>query len=470
MDVKEATRTIQSKLDDSGWFDDVTHAELRDISGVFRDLSGHDARQVYDQLKADGKLDKWVEEMNSDGWFGTGGLSASEKTDLFNTLASKLSGAQLADFSTHLSPEDVIALGKSVASHADANTATDYVKAMAPQTTAAPSARNDSSPGHANLGLENPAARAVGEVLASLPPAAFGAAINGLRNDQLAAVMKTAAGMTIGSPAIDTSTNGMPSGQAIDYDPRLLTQILDNAAKSGDALAQARTFEAASTQLKTMQEDVNFPMTYTDQGNDLRAVADAMTRLLKSNPTGIMSQFESTLDRYGTSLVPYTSEMVAQGRGNDLRDIIVGLRNGPGSGDPSSMYAVLEAKDANGESYHPNAQTLGYFVGAVQVGMSQHAGGAKADGELLKTIFGTASGAIGAANPAAGVFAAVLGGTYVVASDEIAQSVADGNTDAKDALRTMAYPHDAKGKPYNGAAEAEYDSAMDRVINANRDD
>ena len=87
MDVKEATRTIQGKLDDSGFLDDVTHAELRDINGVFRELSSQDARQVYDGLKAHGKLDKWVEEMNSGGWFGTGGLSAGEKTDLFNMLA-----------------------------------------------------------------------------------------------------------------------------------------------------------------------------------------------------------------------------------------------------------------------------------------------------------------------------------------------------------------------------------------------
>ncbi|ALN89479.1 hypothetical protein [Lysobacter gummosus] len=469
MDVKEATRTIQGKLDDSGFLDDVTHAELRDINGVFRELSSQDARQVYDGLKAHGKLDKWVEEMNSGGWFGTGGLSAGEKTDLFNMLAGKLTGAQLADFSGHLSSEDVIALGKAVASHADANTAVDYVKAMAPQTTGQSAPRNDSSAGHASLGVENPAARAVGEVLASMPPAAFGAAIDGLRSDQLAAVMKTAAGMTISSPAIDFNSRGAPSGVAIDYDPRLLTRILDNAAKSGDASAQAKTFQAASGQLKTMREDVSFPSTYVDQGNDLRAVADAMTGLLKKNPSGIMSELESKLDRNGNSLIPYTSEMVAQDRGLDLREIIEGLKTGPVAGTNSADYIAEPVADSRKALYYPHAQTLGYFVGAIEVGMSKEASNAKAEGDLLKNVFATTAGALGAVNPAAGAFGAAANGVYVVADDALAADIASGRKDARDELRDRAYPREKNNAPYEGAAEKEYDTAASRVVNAHRD-
>ena len=462
MDVDQATRAIETKLDDSGWFDDVTHDELRDINKIIQDLSPADARAVFDKLKADGKLDKWVDEMNSGGWFGSGGLSASEKGELFNALANRLSGSQLAEFSSHLDHDGIVALGQAVASHGRSDIAVEYVQAMASRTTEGEHTRSDGGLFHSSVTTEDPEARAIGEVLATLRGHDFNQAIKSLDANQLAAVMATASGSKLNT----TSSMG-GSSTTVDYDPKLLTQIIDNAANSIDPAVKATVFQAASAQLKEIRDAGNVMVPYIGKGDDTRAVTDAMTRLLRSDTTGIIGQLEDHLDRDGVSLIPYTTEMVAQGRSKELGEIITDLQLGNDrKGDAVSRFEQAQA-GTTGQPYYANAQSLGYFVGAVQVGLAENSASAKDTGDMLKTIFGVVTGAGGAANPGAGVAGAVLNGLTTATVDAVVKSVENGNKDIRAALRELAFPHASDGSLYRGPAEGAYDEAVGRVIDAN---
>jgi LysM repeat protein len=100
--VDEAVKKIEKKLDESGLLDEVTHKDLKDIKDIFQDLSPEDAKAVYERLKTDGKLEKFLDEMNSDAGKKFGGLDGKEKFDLFNTLVSKLDDKQLDDLSSRM--------------------------------------------------------------------------------------------------------------------------------------------------------------------------------------------------------------------------------------------------------------------------------------------------------------------------------------------------------------------------------
>ncbi len=110
--VDEAVKQIKKKLDESKVLDEVTHKDLNDIKGIFQDLSPAEAQAVYERLKADGKLEKFLDEMNSNAGKKFGGLNKEEKFELFNTLANKLDGKQLDDLASRMSPEDAEQLDK----------------------------------------------------------------------------------------------------------------------------------------------------------------------------------------------------------------------------------------------------------------------------------------------------------------------------------------------------------------------
>ena len=85
-----AVSEIEKKLDESGWFSDVTHQDLLDINNILKQLPPQQTNEVISKLSHE-SLSKWAEEISSNGIFGTGGLSADERKDLFKNLASDLS-------------------------------------------------------------------------------------------------------------------------------------------------------------------------------------------------------------------------------------------------------------------------------------------------------------------------------------------------------------------------------------------
>ena len=93
--VDTAVDKIENHLDETGLFNDVTHNELQEINNTLKQLSSEQTNAVVSQL-SDVSLEKWADEITSNGWLGTGGLSANERSELFSDLAAKLEPEQMA--------------------------------------------------------------------------------------------------------------------------------------------------------------------------------------------------------------------------------------------------------------------------------------------------------------------------------------------------------------------------------------
>jgi hypothetical protein len=451
--VDDAVNTIQDNLSES-WRDwDVSHGDLIQNNRVLAELSPQQRNEAIARL-GDGDLDKWANEIN-----GTlGDLSASERQDLFNTLAEGLDGEQLARVTAAFEGHDgsIAELGRAIGERAPATVRVDYVERMAEQTATGDKLGLDVGFGTSSSTTGDPEAVAVGEVLASLSddPASFDRALGALSDKQLEAVLESAAG-----GSMTTFSSGHGSATTVDYDPALLADIVNAAARSDDAATKARVFEGAAGQLQDIQDAGGLMTPYIGQSDDVAAVADAMGNLLDSDPNGIVTQLRTNNDPAGQAMVSYTAGLLASGQEDRVRDTIVRLQQGnDGSGNAYDAF-----KDP------VVSRNLGYFTGATAAAINDVTSDREAQADMLKNIFGAGFGAAGAANPAAGVIASIGNGITAQTIDSIVDAVADGDKELKQALYELGIPRDASGAINDdGPGVDSYNAAFAAVAEANR--
>ena len=88
---------------------------------------------------------------------------------------------------------------------------------------------------------------------------------------------------------------------------------------------------------------------------------------------------------------------------------------------------------------------------------------------MLKNIFGTIAGATGAANPASGVVSSVVNGLTQAVVNEVTDGLNKGTMDMQEAIEKLLFPRNTEtGALYEGAAEADFDSAFNRVVIRNQ--
>lgn len=451
--VNDAVNTVRDNLSE-GWTDwDVSHGDLLENNRVLAGLTPEQRNEAIAKL-GDGDLDKWADEIH-----GTlGDLSASERQDLFNTLAEGLDGEQLARVTAAFEGHggSIAELGQAIADRAPATVRVDYVERMAGQTTSGDQHDIDVGLGYSNSTRTDPEAIAVGKVLASLSddPASFDRAVAKLSDKQLDAVLESAAGSSM-----TTVSGGYSSSTSVDYDPALLAGIVNAAARSDDAATKARIFEGAADQLQDIQDAGGLFTPYVGQKDDISAVADAMGNLLDSDPNGIVTQLRTSNDPSGQAMVSYTAGLLASGQEDRVRDTIVRLQQGnDGAGNAYDAF-----KDP------VVSRNLGYFTGATAAAINDVTSGREAEADMLKNIFGAGFGAAGAANPAAGVIASVGNGITAQAIDSIVDAVAEGDKELKQALYELGIPRDASGAINDeGAGVDSYNAAFAAVAEANR--
>lgn len=451
--VNDAVNTVRDNLSE-GWTDwDVSHGDLLENNRVLAGLTPEQRNEAIAKL-GDGDLDKWADEIH-----GTlGDLSASERQDLFNTLAEGLDGEQLARVTAAFEGRggSIAELGQAIADRAPATVRVDYVERMAGQTTSGDQHNIDVGLGYSNSTRTDPEAIAVGKVLASLSddPASFDRAVAKLSDKQLDAVLESAAGSSM-----TTVSGGYSSSTSVDYDPALLAGIVNAAARSDDAATKARIFEGAADQLQDIQDAGGLFTPYVGQKDDISAVADAMGNLLDSDPNGIVTQLRTSNDPSGQAMVSYTAGLLASGQEDRVRDTIVRLQQGnDGAGNAYDAF-----KDP------VVSRNLGYFTGATAAAINDVTSGREAEADMLKNIFGAGFGAAGAANPAAGVIASVGNGITAQAIDSIVDAVAEGDKELKQALYELGIPRDASGAINDeGAGVDSYNAAFAAVAEANR--
>jgi hypothetical protein len=88
-------------------------------------------------------------------------------------------------------------------------------------------------------------------------------------------------------------------------------------------------------------------------------------------------------------------------------------------------------------------------------------------GSLSHTI--SADESIGAANPTSGVVSSVLNGLTQAIVNEVTDGLNKGTMDMEEAIEKLPFPRNSEtGAIYEGAAEADFDSAFSRVVLRNQ--
>jgi len=186
--------------------------------------------------------------------------------------------------------------------------------------------------------------------------------------------------------------------------------------------------------------------------------------LINSDVTGIMTSLEHNF-RNGDGITAYAKSMLNAGSTTELGNIVAKLSKGNDlKGNPLDRFSN-QITGTDGRPHYQNAQVLGYFSGALFAGAKQITGDRTKQADMLKNIFGTIAGATGAANPPAGVASSILNGLTQAIVGEVTDGLNKGTMDMEEALEKLLFPRDAAtGNSYEGAAEADYDSAFSRVV------
>ena len=456
--VDDAVNKIRDLTGDDGFLGTGRNDHMHEVADTLGGLSPAERNAVVSKL-SDGDLKGLAEDFNAGGVFGHQGLSADEKRDVFNDLANGLSGAQLARVSKAFGErEDVAALADSVSRFATPDAKVGYVQAMASRTTDGLKGEIDVNIGVTISQNSDADAAAVGKVLGSLTGANFDRAVQSLSNEQLAAVVKSST-----DPTTYTSTSGYSASISGSYKADTLKSVLEAAATSKDASVKARVFAEGGKQLGEIAGSNHLLAPNVTAKDEAAKVRDGLKAILDSDVTGVVRQLE-TSDRYGGALSNFVTETLKQGEVGQkaIGGYIAKLQTGEKLNE--NPIARLDAQ-ANG--YYRNAQDLGYFAGATQVGVAKVAASNKEKAELIGSIFKSAVGL--ATGPAGPVVGAGVGLYTDAAVKEAVDALGSGDASLKDTFYELAFPHDpATHDAYEGPAERDYDSALSRVLDANR--
>ena len=460
--VDDAVSRIKDLTGDDGFLgtgrNDHMH-EARDILSGKTGLSQAEVDQVVAKLSND-DLSALADDINAGGIFGHQGLNADEKKDLFNALAGSLDGAQLARLSSAFGGrEDVIALGDSVGRFGTNATKVEYVQAMAGRTTDQLNGDVNNYGSYSNIQFSDPDALAVGKAIAGLKgdAASVDAAINSLSDAQLRAVIQSGA---------ERETHNVVSmgGASISgsYQADTLAGVLDAVATSGNADLKARVFAEGGKVLgEVAGSDSLFAPNVTAK-EEAGQIRDSLQRIIDSDTVGVVRSLE-TNDRYGAALTNYVKETLAKGESGQktIGEEIARLQRG---NDLSGN--ALDRINQSGSDYYQNAQSMGYFAGATQAAVSKLVSDQKGQAEVVGNIFKAAVGlATKGLDP---VSSAGLGLYTDAAVKEAVDAFASGTSSLRDTFYELSFPRDpTTNKPYEGPAERDYDSALNRVLAAN---
>lgn len=449
--VDAAVSQIHHDLSDQGFLGHDRNDHMHDIVNVLNGLSPQERDAVISQL-SDSDLKSFGGNADHGGIAGLQGLDSGEKQDLFNTLATSLSGVQLARVAQGFHDAgDVDKLSQAIAGFSTNDVKAEFVRAEAPHTTDQSLGKTDTPVLSGTLIAQDgdPDAKAVGVVLGSLQydSANFDKAVNSLNDTQLGAVVAASAGQE--NLTISTG-EGIPV-QTNDFRPQVLTGILNAAATSFDPKVKARIVALAGSEVSTINGSNHLFDPNPTASQSAQQVADGITKVLRSDTTGVVRQLEIN-DPDGRGLAGYAQQELRSTSGQKtLGGFVATLQTGPAHDQSPTAY--IQQKTASGE--YANAHSLGYFSGAVQAGVSRLDASREAQADMLGNIFSTV---VGVFSDKAGD----LGGKAIdflteQAVDEAKSDYLNGGGDLADTWDRLAYPTDkATGEPYHGPAQDSY--------------
>ncbi|PID62948.1 MAG: hypothetical protein CSB44_02970 [Gammaproteobacteria bacterium] len=254
--------------------------------------------------------------------------------------------------------------------------------------------------------------------------------------------------------------------------PEPLVKILETAAQMKDVNLKARLFEVAALQLKKFDDAFVFKKLDDNRVHILNppidkaqaTIADALTKLVKSDVTGMVGALESQktaeLKDLGTGegkgLSAYMESMVAQGKGETVGDLIKSLR-----GDNPKEFM----NKTNSDGSYQNAESLGYFTGSMRKGINELNQKALEEGKEFSAFM--AAGKIASLSLYIyGIVGSLAERGMSVSLDQLEQMV---NTDLAngikerqslaDRLEAGVWPADIDGTP-----KSAYETTRERVV------
>lgn len=436
--VDAAVSSIKDSLSQGILDWDVTHGDLDNIKNQFNDLNPSETNAAFDDLSAD-DLKNWNQELNG----LSGGYDKDERQQVFNDLAAKLNGGNAARMFGAMENElDKQAFAHSVGQNAAPQAKTDFINAQL-----------------GSVETDKNAALAVAEVIGGMKnnPAELQGVLSQMSPAQLTAVMKSA--------SVETTTYSPDGVPVTSFDPAPLAAMIDAAAGISNPEMKADVFQNGALEMKRIGDAGGiFNPTF---GNETEGVRDALTNLLNSDTTGVTTALEANY-RDGNGLTAYVKEMLDSDQAPAIGQLIAKLAKGNSLTENPMTRFNAESIGSDGKPFKQNAQVLGFFSGAVLAAAKQITTDEKAQGDILKNVFGTIAGAAGAANPAAGVASSILNGLTSATVDAVGDQVSNHTLSLAEGLAKLSFPQDpATGKPYNGGTEADYDSAVGRVLDHN---
>lgn len=449
--VDDAVKLIKDRLSEGVLDWDVTHGDLKDIENKIKTLTPEELNATVDKLSND-DLQKWTNELNGIN----GSYSGAEKKALFDHLAKNLSGKNLARFAEAIKSHeegrlvensDVQALADSVARNASSATKQEFINSLA-----------------GKIEKEEKYALAVAQVLGSMKndPAALETALKGLSDSQLKSVMKAAS-------QEDIKSNYGGNSARLTFNPEPLVKLLDAVSSIKDPTQKARVFEAAAGQMKDISEAGNPLVIAYNKDEAAKQVRDALTKLIDSDPNGVVRELkENYYD--GKGITNYLKGMLngsEQDRAKVADTLAHLLKGNDLKGAPMEIFS-RETTGTDGKPFRQNAETIGYFSGGILAATKQITSDRSKQADIFKNVFGTIAGAAGAANPAAGVSAAIINGLTADIVNRVVDKLNTGTTDANQALIELVVPRDAQGNIYRGEAKGDFINYMDHVVLANQ--
>lgn len=450
MSVNQVVSNIQKRVRDDGFLWTSRNGNLHKSLDDLNQLPPAQRGEALSKL-SDADLKELAGDVNATGIFGASGLSHDEKRALFDTLAEGGKGQDLARLASAFdSRDDTQLLAESVANKGSLQSRSAYIEAMSPRT-----ADNDYGRPFA-LGVAmtehvDKDAKAILTVLNSFDTgtsegrASFDQAINSLPQSVLNNVVKA---------GVSETTYTSQGSYSVSYRTETVNKLLDRAAKSGEAAVKGKIFSSAADVVSSMRAVQNALLVGSVANPNIQDITGRMTTLMNTDPRGITNQLnQADTQGAGLGLSTYISEVLRndpEGGSKIIGEQLAQLQ-GTGTGLSPIDFFEQTAPGSKGTPYYKNAETLGYYAGAMRAGVDKlNADGTKT-GTLVKSILG-ASISAASLGRASGTVTGLT--NYMV--DEIVSQANGDRTKIAQQLQGLAMPVDENGKRYRGPAEAAF--------------
>ena len=337
------------------------------------------------------ELQRWAD--NLDDPAVQGGLGADERREHYAALARNLDTTQFGRFAEAVveGSADGDREGRWFAYAAAPTAPTETLAGFVGQATGRGRDQDD-----ARL------APAVGEAVYGLgqrDPAALATVLSRYAKEDTEWLVSGAVMDRMAQPGLGGTRGEVTS--TIEHDGSSLSRALAGVARAGDLQRKADFFAEATGQLQALRDlptAARHGVVHTGAGQASDQVRDGLTRVVRSDADGVVSQLLGDRDRTGEHTVSYVEALLAGGQTSQIRDTLARLGRGDTLREtPEARFGLPNSSTPAQQS---NALALGHYTGAVAAALDNHYRDRREQAEALGKVFsGVVSVGMAGASP-----------------------------------------------------------------------